>query len=206
MQDGELIWYGAYGSNLNEERFHCYIRGGRPNGAAREYPGCTDPTLPRESQAFYIPSELYFAKSSATWENSGVAFISNDLNNTKRTWGRMYLITQQQFIEVVKQENSGKEIEIDFKRAMTDNYIFKPGSWYGKIVFLGKHNDHLIFTFTNELNLACTKPGSKYLKIIVAGIKEFFPYSNLEIAEYLFSTDGIKGNYTMDELLSIASE
>ena len=36
------IWYVAYGSNLSRERFCTYLRGGRPDGSERDYPGCRD--------------------------------------------------------------------------------------------------------------------------------------------------------------------
>ncbi len=138
--DLNLIWYASYGSNTNLERFLCYIRGGQPNGATKNYVGCTDRTLPRDSEELYICSELYFAQSSKTWENCGVGFLRNEFNEKTQTWARMYLITQEQFIQVAEQEMGNKTISIDFERAQKEDYVFAPGSWYGKIIYLGDQN------------------------------------------------------------------
>ncbi len=47
----QRIWYVAYGSNLAMGRFRCYLSGGRPDGASREYPGCGDTTSPPAARA-----------------------------------------------------------------------------------------------------------------------------------------------------------
>ncbi|MBL0236650.1 MAG: hypothetical protein IPQ02_08595 [Saprospiraceae bacterium] len=36
----DYIWYASYGSNLLEERFQCYIKGGMPKGSTKTYLGC----------------------------------------------------------------------------------------------------------------------------------------------------------------------
>ena len=33
MDNATYVWYASYGSNMNRERFLCYIRGGQPEGA-----------------------------------------------------------------------------------------------------------------------------------------------------------------------------
>lgn len=96
------IWYASYCSNLLAERFHCYIRGGCPKGSNKTYQGCRDKTLPIDNEEVYINSELYFAMKSSTWDNGGVGFIKVDFNPKPVTLGRMYLITKEQFIDVVK--------------------------------------------------------------------------------------------------------
>ena len=48
------IWYVAYGSNLSRQRFHHYLRGGRPHGNDREYPGCRDTSDPLDSFGLLI--------------------------------------------------------------------------------------------------------------------------------------------------------
>jgi len=42
VSDDHLVWYAVYGSNLLRKRFDCYIQGGKPKGAAKDYPGCRD--------------------------------------------------------------------------------------------------------------------------------------------------------------------
>lgn len=100
----QKIWYASYGSNLLEKRFSCYIAGGTPEGAQREYLRCTDKTIPEAKKPLTINHELYFARRSKTWHGGGVAFIKPTTNPEAKTLGRMYLITAEQFTEVVKQE------------------------------------------------------------------------------------------------------
>ena len=202
-ENTDLVWYASYGSNINEERFLCYIKGGKPKGASKIYTGCTDPTLPRNIEEFYITSELYFAKSSSTWNNGGVGFLRNEFNGNAQTWGRMYLITKGQFGQVVQQEIGGKTVQIDFNRARTSDYVFAPGSWYGRIVYLGDQQGYPIFTFTHEKDLPATTPSPAYLGTIAAGIKECFPFSNQEIAEYFIAKAGVRNSYSLTNLMEI---
>ena len=48
----DLVWYVAYGSNLSQDRFACYVQGGRADRRARRsYPGCRDRTPPRSTSS-----------------------------------------------------------------------------------------------------------------------------------------------------------
>jgi hypothetical protein len=207
VQKKEHIWYASYGSNLWEERFLCYIRGGQPKGAAKSYPGCTDKTLPIDNEEIYICSEMYFAKSSCNWENGGVAFIKTDFDQQQQTLGRMYLITKGQFIDVVKQETDFKgDLTIDFDRAISDgSLVFRPDSWYGNIIFLGNQHGDPIFTFTSQDNISPTKkPIDKYLMTIIRGILETYKHLNTdEIVDYLISKQGVTDNYSRKDLKKI---
>lgn len=99
------VWYASYGSNLLEERFLCYIQGGKPAGAIKTYKGCVDKSLPTASEGLEIPYSLYFAKHAGIWNGGGVAFIHHETTTRERTLARMYRITKAQFYDVVMQEN-----------------------------------------------------------------------------------------------------
>jgi hypothetical protein len=203
------IWYASYGSNLLAERFHCYIRGGCPTGSNKTYQGCRDKTLPVDNEEVYINSELYFAKKSATWDNGGVAFIKVDFEANAATLGRMYLITKEQFIDVVKQETANaNDLIIDFERAIKEGSLtIKKGSWYGSIIYLGDQYGSPIFTFTHETEIAQkTKPSENYLRTIVRGINEVYNLNATEVFEYLISKEGIKGSYRESELMKVIEE
>jgi hypothetical protein len=209
MEANTNIWYASYGSNLLEERFLCYIRGGRPSGANRTYKGCRDKTLPIDSEEIYINQKLYFGKSSKNWDGGGVAFLGLSSDPGHLTLGRMYLITREQFMDVVKQETDTKEkLTIDFEGAMEEgSYVFKDRSWYGTIVYLGEQYGCPIFTFTHQDDSQpVTRPGNNYLATIVKGIGETFSLSKQEIYDYLHSKDGISGNYTEQELINLINE
>ncbi|MFV0388218.1 MAG: hypothetical protein ACK5NT_05635 [Pyrinomonadaceae bacterium] len=191
------VWYASYGSNILESRFHCYIIGGQPKRSKKTYNGCTDKTLPQDKKEIYINRELYFAKRSASWGSCGVGFINPEFNDKVQTLGRMYLITSEQYVEIVKQENNDNgELLIDFKKAKEKgSLIIKEKSWYGNLLFLGEQNGVPIFTFTNEKNLTeeINAPSEEYLLTIISGLKETYNLNGIEIIKYFENLSGIKG-------------
>src|SRR5438046_3062218 len=99
------IWYVSYGSNLSYEgRFMCYISGGTPAGSHHSNPGCRDMTPPVADKPVAMDFELYFAGYSKNW-NGAAAFIRRR-PTPSTTLGRMYLLTDDQFNDVVLQENN----------------------------------------------------------------------------------------------------
>lgn len=67
------VWYAAYGSNLDRDRFLTYLGGGRPPGATRTYPGARDRRPPANDRPLLLPGALFFAWESPTW-GGGIAF------------------------------------------------------------------------------------------------------------------------------------
>lgn len=193
----DKVWYASYGSNILESRFLCYIRGGKPEGSVKEYKGCSDKTLPKKNEAIIINRELYFAKKSKSWQGSGVGFIKSDHEPNKKTLGRMYLISMNQFIEVIKQETNFKgDLKIDTGKTITKgSLIYRENSWYGKLLYLGKKDEIPIFTFTNEKDLTpqLNAPNEYYLKTIIDGLKESYNLNDFELIEYFKNLLGIKG-------------
>lgn len=204
----EKVWYACYGSNLLQERFLCYIQGGQPAGANTSYIGCEDKTPPIDSEEMYISAEIYFAKVSRNW-NGGIAFIRTTFTPTASTYGRIYLITKGQLIDIARQEtNTSTSLEIEFGKVIKNgSYIFKQPSWYGNLLYLGEHNGFPIFTITNEQDSqSSTKHSNAYLKTIIDGLRESHWLDNLSIINYLKTKHGIIENYTEGELWSIISE
>jgi hypothetical protein len=202
----DKVWYASYGSNILEERFLCYIRGGKPKGAKTNYEGCRDKTLPADKEDFYICSELYFAQKSSNWDNSGVAFVRTLFEPQISTIGRIYLVTKGQLVDIARQETNTKiELTIDFNKAIKGgSCIFKKSSWYGNLLYLGQQNEYPIFTITNENDLQpLTKPSKSYIKTISDGIKEAHHFDEKTIFEYLKTKRGITGNYSDKELMEI---
>jgi hypothetical protein len=191
------VWYASYGSNILESRFHCYILGGQPKGSNKKNIGCSDKTLPQDKKEIYINSALYFAKASKNWGNGGVGFIKTEFDDKVQTYGRMYLITPEQFVEIVKQENNYTgELLIDFKKAQKKgSLILKQKSWYGNLFYLGEQNGNPIFTFTNEKNLTedINPPSEQYLETIINGLKETYNLNTTETEEYFSNLQGVKG-------------
>lgn len=199
----EYIWYASYGSNLHEERFLCYILGGKPKGAKLVNKGCRDKSLPLQSKQILINQELYFAKESNTWSKGGVAFIGESFDKSVATHGRMYLITKEQFSEVLKQEIKLKsDLNIDFNTIESKgSLVVKEKSWYGKVLFLGKEEDYPIFTFTHpDKPKKPNKPSKEYVTTIINGLQEIYNFNVDALVDYLSCKAGISGNYTPNEL------
>ncbi|WP_425681644.1 hypothetical protein [Micromonospora sp. DT31] len=96
-----LLWYVAYGSNLHAARLDWYLRGGRPPGGLRAYPGCRDCRPPRRTVPALIPGGVYFAGESRAW-TGGMAFYDPTLPG--RAAARGYLVTVEQFADIAAQE------------------------------------------------------------------------------------------------------
>jgi hypothetical protein len=206
MSEGpQYVWYASYGSNINTDRFLCYIKGGQPDGSNKVEAGCKDPSLPIDESTFSINLPLYFAKQAAKWESQGVAFIGLSQTPDSVTLSRKYLITKEQFIDVVKQENNGVDFEINLNEVKKKgSQIFHRPSWYGNILYLGEENGYPIFTFTapwNVNDVEWIKPSHAYLATIIKGLKK--DYSDDEIYHYFQSKPGIKGQYSNEELASV---
>ncbi|MDT8861230.1 hypothetical protein N0O92_13390 [Alkalihalobacillus sp. MEB130] len=201
----QYVWYASYGSNLNRERFLCYIQGGKPEGSDKEEIGCQDPSLPLKEATHLLEYPLYFAMNSKRWQNQGVAFIGIHQDNRYKTYSRKYLITVGQFMDVVKQENNGIELDINLKEIETKGYKTVRNSWYGTIMYLGSEDGHPIFTFTSswDLNVDFIKPSLEYLRMIIGGLRTYIELGEAEIIDYLKNKPGIIHNYTYKELQMI---
>lgn len=204
----KYVWYASYGSNSLVDRFYCYIRGGQFQGNSTQYEGCKDKSLPLDEGSIIIPYALYFAKNSQSW-NGGVGFIEIDRNENEKTFGRMYLITKEQFADVVRQETKRTEsISIDFDKAKSDGRLeILENSWYGNLLYLGAENGYPIFTFTHSSNLIrFNRPSEDYLKTVIKGIVANSNLNTAELVEYLLGRPGVANNYTAEQLNIILDE
>jgi hypothetical protein len=209
----KLVWYASYGSNLKRERFMYYIKGGTPQESTKQYPGSRNQNDPIESQPIALEFELYFAGQSEAWGNGGVAFIRE---NPERgpTLGRMYLIADEQFNDVVMQENSKKpdgtrnvpafdQLVSPLVPSLPDNPL------YGKLLNIGSVGGHPILTFTTaRTDLPNPNPPTApYVRTIASGIKEAYPrMSEDDIVDYLSRADGIRGKIGLREIRSWVSQ
>ncbi|MDQ0206082.1 hypothetical protein [Alkalicoccobacillus murimartini] len=187
-----LVWYVSYGSNLMEERFHCYIKGGVPIGSKQAERGCRDATLPRDNRGCTLPYPLYFAKDESKWGKGGVAFIGHDQDTREQTIARQYLITFEQFVDVVEQENQADASGLSFDELIEKGSVTLDDGWYGRVVYLGMDEGYPKVTFTNPNNVGTdpfSPPAKPYIETIAKGIAEL-SYSNEEITTYLNRRSG----------------
>lgn len=201
-RDKRYVWYASYGSNLSTERFLCYIRGGKPEGSDKEEVGCRDQSLPLKQRSHIMHYPLYFAKNSIRWQKQGVAFIGLTKDENHKTYSRKYLITEDQFSDVVKQENNGIDLEINLTEVKKSQYKTLRDSWYGTILYIGEEDGYPIFTFTADwdLDVPFNKPSEQYLSMIIEGLQRNVKLSPSEIVDYLMLKPGVSGNYSKVEI------
>jgi hypothetical protein len=204
----EYMWYCSYGSNLSEDRFLCYIKGGKPKGSDRTEVGCRDKSLPLKNKPIKMDNELLFVESSVRWSNMGVAIVNPNTKNNLKSYGRMYLITKEQFIDIVKQENGislEKAQQIDFtKNNKGNNSVLLEGKRYGLILCIGEDEGYPIYTFTTSKNvdkIEINAPSKEYLQMIASGLVETYGLNNNELANYFLQFKGVKNNYNYKQLI-----
>lgn len=197
----DYVWYASYGSNLLESRFRCYISGGTPEGSTKNERGCTNPAYPKKIAPISLPYEMYFAEYSGRWDG-GVAFINTEKDTNTRTYGKKYLITSEQFKQIVQQENDNYKMEIDLELAKNVHTYSFNDSWYGNILYLGETDGYPIFTFTDNRTIAeknITPPSLPYLKNIYYGLADLYE-DDKNLIQYLYSKKGVSDAYTLADL------
>ncbi len=181
----ELVWYACYGSNLKRKRFMCYIHGGRPQGSSGFQPGCSDARSPRRELPVLIPHELYFARESESWEGGGVAFLRPGAGG-EPTLGRMYLITREQFQDVVAQENKKVpgSLKLDFSGLLEKGRLKLGKGWYDLLLVLTQVDGcgYPILSFSSSREESSRPPGPAYYHVILDGLLETYPHLTEEEA------------------------
>jgi hypothetical protein len=208
----DYIWYCSYGSNLKLDRFLCYILGGTPKGSSKCELGCRDKTLPIKNKPIKINNELIFVENSARWSNMGVAVVNPKINIKMQTYGRMYLITKEQFIDVVKQENGiilEKAEQINFSKNQKGNSsVLLSDKRYGLILCVGQDEGYPIYTFTSSKDIKAMQvntPSKEYLQMIASGLVETYNLSEDELANYFLQFKGVKNSYSYEQLIKLFS-
>ncbi len=204
------VWYASYGSNLLLKRFMRYIGGGKVPGSSFSQQGCTDQTPPIKDSPIIIRHQLYFSQSISGWDNMAVAFITPEEDPKYNTLGRMYLISKEQFEQVVWQENNIRDYQnqpnIELDKAIERGSLIVGNSLYNKLLYLGEKDSFPIFTFTSnwaDSEIKYYQPGVNYLKVIAEGIKETYAKSKDDIAEYFSNVPGISNNISKQTLMDM---
>lgn len=201
----DRVWYVAYGSNLGIDRFRCYLVGGRPDGGTRTYVGCRDRSEPAGTFSIEVPGALVFADESGVW-GGGMAFL--DPGGTGSVACRAYLVTLEQFADVVAQEMrlepGGK-----FARALAqvlpevrELHRMGPGR-YETVVRLDTRDGVPLMTVTNGDvgGLTLAAPSVPYLRSIATGLREAHGWDDTRIASYLATAPGARGTWTSSTAL-----
>lgn len=182
----------------------CYIAGGKAPGSQHVNPGSRNKTPPIDKRPISLKWELYFAGYSSWWQGAG-AFIRQG-PQTALTLGRMYLITDEQFNDVVLQENgrpvNGTRLLPPFEKLMQRQDFLLPAiETYGRVIRLGEEERWPVFTFTSTGSFPVGAPSEAYVKIIVSGIRETYPSMSSDgIFNYLARAEGIRDRVPVEKL------
>lgn len=199
-----LVWYVSYGSNISRERFDYYIQGGKMPVNGHVHLGCRDKTPPRRVKQLLIPHKLYFGATDSDW-GGGVAFIDERESSKERTRGYAYLITEEQFADVVAQENLLKRrIPLSVDRIVRQKrYIMNELGAYGEILYLGDIDGVPSVTFTAPRRHHVARPSVSYLRQIAQGLRETYRMNPQEVARYFQRQTGVRGRLTTKELVQL---
>jgi hypothetical protein len=176
---------------MHAARFRYYLRGGRPPGNTRVYPGCRDATEPERRVPLSLPGQMYFAGESVAW-TGGVAFY--DPAGPGHTPARAYLVTARQFADVAAQEMHREPGEdLDLTEVLAEGTARLGPGRYETLVCPGRLEGLPLLTFTAPWSIAeadLNPPSPAYLAHLGAGLAEAHGWSQERITEYLATRPG----------------
>jgi hypothetical protein len=195
------VWYVAYGSNMNSQRFGCYLSGGRPRGARRTYLGCRDPSPPVRDVGIHLAGGLTFAGSSTVW-GGGIAFF--DPRADGELAARAYLLTFGQLSDVVAQETRRPVGDLALGSAADRRWPL-PSITYETLLHVGDRDGLPMFTITSLQNLAPAPPSAAYVHTMLYGLGETFGWTADERVDYLLRAPGVAPTWTAGKLVELRS-
>lgn len=192
-QDQGLLWYAAYGSNLDPARFDCYLHGGCPPGATRTYPGTREGTPPLDRRPYAMAGRLVFAWHSPTW---GGAVAFHDPAGGSEVLSTAYLLTNGMFSDVVEQEmwrDPGADHDL-VEVLANGRHVLGPGH-YETLHLVGEIDGTPVVTFSADDpgRLEPGDPAPAYLATMARGLRRGHRMSDDEIVGYL-SGCGLDGD------------
>jgi hypothetical protein len=191
----DMVWYAGYGSNLCAERFRCYLAGGIPPGLTRPCRGARDTTPPRADRPLVIDHRLYFAGLAKPW-GGAPCFIDTVGSPDTPTHARAYLITWEQLEDVVAQENGRPTSPIHLDRGdLTEGRGVRLGvGRYENLLGFGSQEDGFpVVTITSPWTMTDAQlgpPSSRYLRVMITGLRQSHLMSDDAIVAYLAAAPG----------------
>ena len=144
--ENDFVWYAAYGSNINSERFKRYID------------RCTDKNMPEESMPYTFNHPVYFGGVSTLWNNGGTSFL--DDKSSGFAYGRAYKVSLRQLNEIQRMEGSKYTKRVCLERLDgVPVYTFTSKEYMGKTLPSGEYVETIlnglkeVYTETEELLL-----------------------------------------------------
>mmetsp|Transcript_6136 Transcript_6136/g.18684 ORF Transcript_6136/g.18684 Transcript_6136/m.18684 type:complete len:259 (+) Transcript_6136:37-813(+) len=144
-----------------------------------------------------VPSSAASDSSSAARSSSTAEFTRAD------TFGRMYLITREQFNDLVAQENFVPDFALDLnelKETREHMHNCFPSHWYGVVLYLGEHAGQPVLSFTghNPAEERALRPSMNYLRTIASGLYQTYEplgWTRQQVAAYLYARQAVQQHY-----------
>jgi hypothetical protein len=202
----QQLWYVAYGTNMSSARFRVYLEGGTPLGGARVYPGARDPVAPQRDVSVLIPGGIRFVGVSSVW-GGGMAIF--DPGADGEIAARAYLITAEQFVDVLAQETrAAPGLDVDLTPVHETGWHSLGQGRYQTLALLGERDGHPMLTFTSADADAHTlnRPSENYLRTTVFGLREAHGWAGPRIGAYLCRFPGAAGVWTAQAIEDLVGE
>jgi len=187
-----VIWYAPYGSNLAWQRFRFYLEGGYLAANNRHHAGARDPSPPKAWSPIWMPGQAYFATLSAFWGGGRGLF---DADAPGIAASRAWLITPQQFCDVVAQEmkrEPGEDFGLPTQRGQR---VSLGDGHYETAVCVGSLNHYPVVTFGPSFSMGDVEPlapAPAYRAMILSGLRETFGWDKARADKYLDSLSGAR--------------
>ncbi|MFE6038786.1 histone deacetylase [Streptomyces sp. NPDC056452] len=182
---------------MHLDRLACYIKGGRPPGAGRAYPGCRDQRLPGRSVPVELTGALYFATVSPVW-GGGRAFY--DPYGEGRLHARAHLVSASQFADIAAQEMYREPGEdLDLGEVLAEGRAGLGVGRYETLICAGRLDGLPVLTFTAPWSadeVAPVPPSRDYLRFIASGLLDAGAWDAATVAAYLASARGAAGQWS----------
>jgi hypothetical protein len=112
----------------------------------------------------------------------------------------LYLITAEQFADVVAQENQLRVVELGDLEQLERRDL--GAGWYGLVLALDRVDGRPVLTVTSRDRKDPAAPTLDYLRYIAQGLRESHDMPDQAIADYLLGKSGVAGAFAREELVS----
>lgn len=207
-------WYASYGSNLLAERLITYLVGGVPPLGTKAEVGARDPSPPTADRALMLPYQLYFAHQSKRWDGKGICFLDHNRSKSALTYSRAWRITDEQFVDIVRQENNKPEIDFDPAAVFAEPTTVVGKGLYSRVVVCDHIDGEPVVTCTGVKGVdqqRSNSPAAGYLTIVAAGLHQTTGLNRQGMKKYFEKLPGIRGqwsgqrfNQLLDEAIDMA--
>ncbi|MEM9202337.1 MAG: hypothetical protein AAGC53_11775 [Actinomycetota bacterium] len=206
--DSPLVWYASYGSNCSRDRFLVYLRGGRAAGSQRDQPGARNAADPLDDGPVHFTNGICFSGHARSW-GGAPAFLEHRPAVGVGALGRRYLITSDQFGDVLAQE-SGRDFDTI---ALPDLATIEGGTrtvigdgFYDALVALDPIDGVPCVSFTSPEppeHREPAPPSEAYLRTIVRGLADIHDLSPGDIADHTLAASGMQPTWDRERVMGL---